>query len=826
MDSKAIELLELPQLLASLRRYLFSPLGEWQLQELEDEPLLASQAAAEESLAELGEAMSWLREDEGTIRDRDAKPPPSFQGLRDIRQPLARLPVRGTVLEVHEIYSTLELLERASEARSRLIAVSGRRSRLGARAESLEEFRPLLRRLAGKVLANGEVADNASPALARMRRQIEQHRSSVQQSLERFARSLDEQGSLQDDYVTIRNGRLVVPVKAGSKGSVPGVIHSASSSGQTVFIEPLATIDLNNELVHLLEEEQREVYRILLEMCEQLRQEAPAIESALLTMAQLELVFAKARFGREFDCCIPVFSEPAVGDSAVGDSAVGENDKASISLKNARHPLLQDVLGGDKSKVVPLSLTLEGGNRVLLISGPNAGGKTIILKTVGLSSLMAQAGLPVPADDARLPWFEEVLADIGDSQSIAESLSTFSAHIARIKHMMERATARSLVLLDELGAATDPHEGGALGVALVDYFREQGGFTIASTHLPELKAYASANMGVTNASVGFDEETLSPNYRLTTGIPGQSAGLDMALKFGLPEAVVERARRTLDPRQAETVDFLHQLRRQVEQYESATSDLRAAERSLEERKKKLVQDWDRRENAKLRELERQLEARFKQFEVEHQAALDKLAEQGAGQRTIAAAQRRQSQRKRELREDFQAAAAQTLGRTPDNAVSEKAPAQLEEGANVRLKLGTNARVLRRVSDGLWEVQAGQLRLRVSTSDISRVLEPDDKPAAGLPARVTLHTEARSAASLSEINVIGRTAEEARSEVDKFLDDAVVADLDRVRIIHGHGMQVLRRTLWEMFASHPQVQRHYQAEPYEGGAGATIVEVRS
>ena len=811
MDSKAIELLELPQLVASLRRYLFSPLGEWQLQELEDDPLLASQAAAEESLAELGEAMGWLREDEGTIRDRDAKPPPSFQGLRDIRQPLARLPVRGSVLEAHEIYSTLELLERASEARSRLIAVSGRRSRLGARAERLEEFRPLLRRLAGKVLANGEVADNASPALARMRRQIEHHRSSVQQSLERFARTLDEQGSLQDDYVTIRNGRLVVPVKAGSKGSVPGVIHSASSSGQTVFIEPLATIDLNNQLVRLLEEEQREVHRILLEMCEQLRQEAPAIESALLTMAQLELVFAKARFGREFDCCIPVFSD--------------DGDKASISLKNARHPLLQDVLGGDKSKVVPLSLTLEGGNRVLLISGPNAGGKTIILKTVGLSCLMAQTGLPIPADDARLPWFEEVLADIGDSQSIAESLSTFSAHIASIKHMMDRATARSLVLLDELGAATDPHEGGALGVALVDYFREQGGFTIASTHLPELKAYASANRGVTNASVGFDEETLSPNYRLTTGIPGQSAGLDMALKFGLPEAVVERARRALDPRQAETVDFLHQLRRQVEQYESATGDLRAAEKGLEERKKKLVQDWDRRENAKLRELERQLEARFKQFEVEHSAALDKLAEQGAGQRTIAAAQRRQSQRKRELREDFQAAAAQTLGRTPDNTVSKEVPAQLEEGANVRLKLGTNARVLRRVSDGLWEVQAGQLRLRVSASDIAGVLEPDDKPAAGLPSRVTLHTEARSAASLSEINVIGRTAEEARSEVDKFLDDAVVADLDRVRIIHGHGMQILRRTLWEMFASHPQVQRHYQAEPYEGGAGATIVEVR-
>ena len=811
MDLKTIELLELPELFAALRRYLSSPLGEWQLQEAEKEPLLASRAEAEEALAELGEAIDWLRENEAAMRDRDAKPSPRFQGLRDVRESLTRLPVEGAVLEAHEIYSILGLLERTSETRSRMIAVSSVRPRLAARADRLHEFRPLLRQLSGKVLANGEVADSASPALARVRRQIERHRLTVQQSLERFVRTLDEQGSLQDDYVTIRNGRLVVPVKASSKWSVEGVIHSASSSGQTVFIEPVATIDLNNRLVGLLEQEQREVHRILREMCERLRQEAPAIELALLTMAQLELLFAKARFGREFECSIPAFSD---------------DERAFISLKNARHPLLQDVLGRDKRKVVPLSLMLDRGNRVLLISGPNAGGKTIVLKTVGLSCLMAQAGLPIPADEARLPWFEEVLADIGDSQSIAENLSTFSAHIGRIKEMMERATARSLVLLDELGAATDPHEGGALGVAVVDHFRGRGAFTIVSTHLPELKAYAAGNDGVTNASVGFDEETLSPNYRLTTGIPGQSAGLEMARKFGLPEAVIERARRALDPRQAETIDFLHQLRRQVGQYEAATNELCQAERSLEERKKKLIQDWDRRENAKLRELEGQLEAHIGQFEAEHKAALDKLAELGAGRRTLVAAQRREARRKRELREAFQAGSAKTLGRTPDYGLPEQGPEQLEEGANVRLKLGATARVLRRVSDGLWEVQAGQLRLRVSSSDIAGVLEPDDKPAAGLPSRVTLHTAARSPASLSEINVIGQTAEEARDAVDKFLDDAVVADVDRLRIIHGHGKNILRKTLWRMFAGHPQVERYYQAEQYEGGAGATIVEVRS
>ncbi len=684
MDLKTIELLELPELFATLRRYLSSPLGEWQLQEAEKEPLLASRAEAEEALAELGEAIDWLRENEAAMRDRDAKPSPRFQGLRDVRESLTRLPVEGAVLEAHEIYSILGLLERTSETRSRMIAVSSVRPRLAARADRLHEFRPLLRQLSGKVLANGEVADSASPALARVRRQIERHRLTVQQSLERFVRTLDEQGSLQDDYVTIRNGRLVVPVKASSKWSVEGVIHSASSSGQTVFIEPVATIDLNNRLVGLLEQEQREVHRILREMCERLRQEAPAIEMALLTMAQLELLFAKARFGREFECSIPAFCD---------------DEQAFIWLKNARHPLLQDVLDGDKRKVVPLSLTLDSGHRVLLISGPNAGGKTIVLKTVGLSCLMAQAGLPIPADEARLPWFEEVLADIGDSQSIAESLSTFSAHIGRIKEMMERATARSLVLLDELGAATDPHEGGALGVAVVDHFRARGAFTIVSTHLPELKAYAAGNDGVTNASVGFDEETLSPNYRLTTGIPGQSAGLEMARKFGLPEAVIERARRALDPRQAETIDFLHQLRRQVGQYEAATSELRQAERSLEERKKKLIQDGERRENAKLRELERQLEARIAQFEAEHKAALDKLGELGAGRRTLAAAQQREARRKRELREDFQAASAKTLGRTPDDGLSGKAAEQLEEGTNVRLKLGATARVLRRISDG-------------------------------------------------------------------------------------------------------------------------------
>ncbi len=328
---------------------------------------------------------------------------------------------------------------------------------------SIGEFRTLLNDLAGKIAPDGTIPDHASVALGRLRRDIERQKKSVQDSLERFLRAHQEEGVLQEEFVTIRNERFVVPVIAGQRRKIDGVIHGASSSGHTLFVEPLETIDLNNELVRLAEDEMREVHRILRELTERLRGYADSILSTLVTMGELDLIFAKARFATEFDCVRPRFSP---------------DNARRLVLKDARHPLLEDVLRRERKTTVPISVELDAQCRTLLISGPNTGGKTVALKTAGLLALMAQAGLPVPCSDAEFPIFEQVLADIGDYQSIEQSLSTFSAHISHIREMIADVTADALVLLDEIGSATDPEEGGALGVAVIDHFRASGAFTL------------------------------------------------------------------------------------------------------------------------------------------------------------------------------------------------------------------------------------------------------------------------------------------------------------------------------------------------------------
>jgi DNA mismatch repair protein MutS2 len=815
MPAKSAEALEFPALVDLLKRYLVSPLGEWQHAEFAASPFFSSRESAETALAETAEAMDWLRSCENSP-SRGGLTAPRFQGLRDMRAAASQLRAEGSVLETSQILGLLELLDRAEQIRTQLSAQETQFPRLAGYAERFADLRMLLRGLSGKIRADGELDDHASPTLARIRRQISQHRQSVQKSLDKFVHDHYQEGVLQDDYVTIRNGRLVVPVKAGWKWRVEGVIHSASGTGQTVFIEPLETIVLNNRLVRLLEDEQREAHRILREMTSHLRGEVEAIQQAIGTLAELEWLFAKANFGREFRCAIPAFSPP------------GSGGPERLRLDWARHPLLEDVLRKDGRKIVPLSLTLEGSERVLVVSGPNAGGKTIVLKTTGLLVLMAQAALPVPAEQAEFPWFERVLADIGDSQSITESLSTFSAHIEKLKAMMADADARSLVLLDELGAATDPQEGGALAVAVVDHFLQRGAFHIASTHLPALKIYAANASGVRNAAVGFDPEGLSPTFRLLVGLPGQSAGLAMAQRFGMPAEVIERARATMATQEGDAAAFLNEMHRRVEEYEQAQKSLRQAEHELRQRERALGREWEKRETAKLAELERRVEALIEQFGSQAKDALEKIGEASDSRRALQNAQHRVAKTQREMREQFESAADEALGRHAEPKPAAAAAAALTPGARVQLaKLAATGEVLRALSDEQYEVQVGRLKMRVSRQDITQVL-PFSQPAAKigpLPARVTLHTAPRAHSSLSEINVIGKNREEAEDAVDKFLDEAVLAEVNRVRVIHGHGMNVLRKALWQMFASHIHVARYYQAEQHEGGAGATIVEVK-
>jgi DNA mismatch repair protein MutS2 len=575
-----------------------------------------------------------------------------------------------------------------------------------------------------------------------------------------------------------------------------------------VFVEPLETIELNNRLARMFEEEVREVRRVLAEMTERLREQAPSITTAIETIGRLEFLLAKGRFGREFRCCIPSFSEAP---------------EQRLLLRRARHPLLESVLRDSGRKLVPLSIELNPERRVLVVSGPNAGGKTVVLKTVGLLALMAQAGLPVPADDAEFAWFDQVLTDIGDAQSISESLSTFSAHIEQVCRMMDSADARSLVLIDELGTATDPEEGGALGVAVADHFGRVGSLTIISTHLPALKTFAATTAGAANAAVGFDEQTLAPNYRLLVGVPGQSAGLAMAGRFGLPAAVIERAREVLDKRTEHVAALIRELQRQVDETEAERRELRAAQQELRERERKLEQDYQRRLGAKVHEFDTRIEQLIARFESEYHAAVERATQ--AGRKAAADSQQRFARGRRELREGLQKIASET-GERPSARPDGERAGEIRAGATVRLgSLGASGRVLQKVSEDTWEVEVGRLRMRIRESEISEVL-PSGPGMAPERGRVTVHRSGPTGAAATELNVIGRTSEDACNAVDKFLDDAVLAEAERVRVIHGHGKNILRGALWRMFASHPQVARYYQAEQHEGGAGATIVELKS
>ena len=486
----------------------------------------------------------------------------NLNGLPDITVTIQKLHIEGAALEPREIFDLIAFLDRAADAASFLAVAPERFPLLAKRAAGIGDFRPLLKEVEGKIQADGTVLDSASPHLHRLRREIEKQKKGIQESLERFLRANRNEGVLQEEYITIRNERYVVPVISGQRRKLPGVIHGASSTGQTLFLEPLETIDLNNELVRLQEEEMREVFRILRELTSRLRVYGDAIRVAAQVMATLDLVFAKAKFAADFDCCIPVFGE-------------------RLHLENARHPLLIDVLRKSSKRVVPFALTLDQNCRTLLISGPNTGGKTVTLKTVGVIALMAQAGLPVPCSAAELPLFEQVLADIGDNQSIEQNLSTFSAHMSRLREMALDVTPDSLVLLDEIGSATDPEEGGALGVALVDHFRAAGAFTVASTHLTALKIYGANTKTVLNASMGFDEQTLDPTYQLQIGLPGKSAGLDIAARLGMPEDIMKRARASLSTQEIELTTLIANLHKRMAQTGALEASLDAGARGAD-----------------------------------------------------------------------------------------------------------------------------------------------------------------------------------------------------------------------------------------------------
>ena len=525
MNDQAFSILEYDELRALLRLGAQTPMGRARIDALAP---LNDPKTLRNALAETAECVH--------LRKRGVAW--AFSELADPGEAIGRLRVEGTALEPGAILGLARLCEQAMSARASILAESELSPVLSQKVAGLpRELNSLAARVANKILPSGELDDRASPELARIRHDIMRLRASITRSLENLMRR--SEAAVQDELVTIRNDRFVIPIKADHRGHIKGVAHGFSSSGATAFVEPLETIDSNNELQGLREEEEREIHRVLLGLSEELRFQLPAIEMAAQAVEDLDFIQAKALFHQKFDCVIP------------------EITTGVFDLIEARHPLLEDNLRKSGGSVVPVSFSLDQNNNAMVISGANAGGKTVVLKTAGLLSLMALSGLPVPARAASVPFFHSVLADIGDHQSLAANLSTFTSHVANISRMIELCRSPALVLLDEVGTGTDPEEGSALGVAVVDHFRKAcGAQVLATTHYSGLKMYAANDERVINASVEFDEKTLKPTYKLISGVAGSSSGLEIAKRFGIPDVIVSNASEKLKDSSRQAAEFL------------------------------------------------------------------------------------------------------------------------------------------------------------------------------------------------------------------------------------------------------------------------------
>jgi DNA mismatch repair protein MutS2 len=749
-----------------------------------------------------------------------------FHGLFDPTILLDKARIDGAALESIEIRDMLTVVERVAAWRN-LIHPPPNGTRyewpgiVDLSAPLLDhDLSPLLRLLRGKIEPDGSLNDDASPELRRIRRAMERQHRAIEESLRKSLRGLSEGGSTQEDLITIRGDRFVIPVKAEFKRRVPGVIHGSSSSGQTVFVEPLETIEQNNELVRLLDEEQTEIHRILVAMTRALGENASAIHLGTCILAEVESHFARARFATVLNCARPTFTK-------------------ELSLTAARHPLLElrmrvaALAENEEPKTpVPLTVILPPETRQLIISGPNTGGKTVSLKTLGLLAIMAQSGIPLPAEEAKLPLFESIYADIGDAQSIERDLSSFSAHVVNLDRISRETTADSLVLLDELGSATDPEEGAALAVAIAAHFLKLNAWCCITTHLTSLKVYAAHHPGVLNAAVGFDPKNLTPTYELRLGVPGASAGLNIAARLGLQGEIVAAARAQMTTQTADIGAFLDQLHDQLTAAAIERETLQQRERELSREKARLEVEGRVEQKARTKELEAKLNSLIEDFAYQLRETVKAIDDKALAQKIARDSDRRMATLRREFSEQFNSTVVAHTTRADKNdpAAQPHIPKGIRVGDLVKLKsLGRQARVDRILDAKTFEVSMGQMKMRAAIDDIAeveavKVVTPLE--AARKRGGITVATANNDTDYIaSEINVIGRTADEAQTEVERFLDRAFLAGLPRIRIVHGTGMGVLRRTLREYLRNHPHVTTITEPPQNQGGQGATEVELR-
>lgn len=746
-------------------------------------------------------------------------------GLFDPTQLAAKAQIPGAALDAAELQAVARLANDVASWQAFLreppMRLVGKLPGLSGLSSTLtSSLRPLAEAIERTIQPDGSLADNASPELNRIRREQERQQKLIEESLRTALRKLSGEGATQEDLITIRGERFVIPVRSELKRRISGVIHGASSSGQTVYVEPLETIEQNNELVRLIEDEQEEIHRIFVALTRQVAGYANGLVDGARVLALVDSLQARARFARAYDCVAPELGQEV------------------LRIENARHPLLEKRLRASEGKIVPLTLELTSTNRQIIISGPNTGGKTVTLKTAALLAMMAQAGLPIPATAASFPVLTAFLADIGDAQSIEEALSTFSAHITNLDRLSQLAGPHSLVLLDELGSATDPEEGAALAVAVAHYFLEARAWTLISTHHTSLKVYGANTQGVLNAAAGVDEVTLAPNYHLRLGVPGASAGIQTAERLGLNRAIVTAARERLGSQQVDIARFLERMHRELLQLEEERKAARAEQYMLNQERAKLAREGDVELHNRTRELENKLASLMKDFEFQMRETVRAIEDRAAQQKLSKEAERRILRLRREFQESFnQAVVAHRTGADQGDAHAE--PHLLRHvaaGDQVLIKsMNKIAVVQREVEKDMFEVALGPIKMRVKRDDLSepRPSAADsakgrETPLAAVRKQKGVHVSVMSDSTddmRTEINLIGRTVDEAREELEKYLDRAFLAGLPRVRVIHGHGAGILRRGVREFLKGHPHVAGIEEAPQNEGGQGATLVDLR-
>jgi DNA mismatch repair protein MutS2 len=824
MNDQAFATLEYDRLRALVRRGAQTPMGRARADALAPFDDLAK---LRRELAALAECVELRRR--GIVW--------SFTEMADPTDALARLHIEGAALEPLAILGLGRLCEQALGSRALIMAEREACPVLWETVADLpRELNSLAARVSNKILPSGELDDRASPELARIRGEITRLRSSITRSLESLMRR--SEAAIQDELVTVRNDRFVIPVKSDHRGRVGGVAHGFSSSGATIFIEPLETIDSNNELQALRETEEREISKILFTLTEDLRRELPAIEMAARAVALLDFVNAKRVLSERLNCVVPEI-----------------NESNTLELVAARHPLLEESLRATNGAVVPVSFSLDTTHPVMVISGANAGGKTVVLKTTGLLSLMALSALPVPARHARIPFYASVLADIGDHQSLAANLSTFTSHVANISRMIELCRAPALVLLDEVGTGTDPEEGSALGVTVVDHFRRVcGAHVMATTHYSGLKMYAANEEAVINASVEFDEKTLQPTYKLLVGIAGASSGIEIASRFGFPEEIVRAAALHVGESARDAQTYLRRIKRESEEAENLRRALEEERAAVAEKYSSLDVEARKRERERQATFEREFQKAITDFEKRSRELVSKIEDRAERTKVEREAQRLASELKREAQRAARAVSPKAVepqqprfvrvvrdGKVV-NAADSASPVEeeyrvsharpIEVGDRVRLRSFGSVGIVDKINGDEAEVRVKALRFREKLSNLDLVEATEPPSQAGrleklqrAASRVTeVHLSAPEEAR-AELNVIGRTTDEAVDEADKFLDEAFMNSFQHVRIVHGHGTGALRKAIGDFLKNHPHVARFSPAPQNQGGAGATIVELK-